>query len=344
MVLDISKPLPAAPREPIDDTGAPRIGAYAGSMERIALDALIGTGLRGTWRRTTRLKKWQYVMLTSREVVMAFAIVDLSYAANAFCFAVDRQQRRLIFDKSFLAPPGTGVIVGERPGVGARAHFEVGSARFHFERVAGKYLGTVRIDPNLSLDFTLDTQPAPPAVSLVVPVQGGILNCTQKWSGLPVQGSLVIGDRRYDLDGGFGGLDYTHGLLGRETVWRWGFGSGLTTDGKPVGFNLGEGINSAVPGENAIWFGDAPAYLPDVRFTFDRDQPLSPWRIQSEDGAVDLTFHGAGMHRESRNLIVAKSRFAQVAGEFSGRLRGPGGRPVQVQGLPGVVEDQFVRW
>jgi hypothetical protein len=107
---------------------------------------------------------------------------------------------------------------------------------------------------------------------------------------------------------------------------------------------VGEGINSAVPGENAIWFGDAPAYLPDVRFTFDRDQPLSPWRIKSDDGSVDLAFHAAGMHREQRNLIVAKSRFAQVAGEFTGKLRGPDGRSVEVVALPGVVEDQFVRW
>lgn len=344
MHFDPSKPLPAAPQEPIDETGAPRIGAYAGSMDRVVLDALIGDGLRGHWRRKTQLKRWQYVMLTSREVVLAFAMVDLSYASNAFCFAVDRGQRRLVFDRSFLDPLGRAARVGERPGVGASSDFSAGPARFHFERVGGKYLGTARIDPSFSLDFTLDTQAAAPPVSLVVPVQGGILNCTQKWSGLPVQGSLVIGDRRYDLDGGYGGLDFTTGLLARETVWRWAFGAGVTTDGQPVGFNLGEGVNSAIPGENAIWLGQTPAYLPDVVFTFDRGQPLAPWRIKSDDGSVDLTFTGHGMHREARNLIVAKSRFAQVAGEFSGRLRAADGRSVAVVGLPGVVEDQFVRW
>jgi hypothetical protein len=234
--------------------------------------------------------------------------------------------------------------VGERPGTGARASFKGGPAELHVERVSSKYLGTARIGTALSLNFTLDTQPATPAVTLVVPVHKGILNVTQKWSALPLHGSLVVGEHRYDLDGGWGGLDYTCGLLARETLWRWGFGAGLTTDGAPVGFNLGEGINSAIPGENALWYGDAPAYLPEVRFTFDPKAPLQPWRIRSDDGSVDLEFTGAGVHHEARNLLIAKSRFVQVAGEFHGTLRGPAGKKLQISGLAGVVEDQFVRW
>ena len=180
-------------------------------------------------------------------------------------------------------------------------------------------------------------------MTIVVPVDGGILNVSQKWAGLPAQGSLVVGDKRFDLDGGFGGIDFTNGLLARETQWRWAFGCGVTTEGKPVGFNLGEGINSALPGENALWFGEAPSLQPEVRFTFDRAAPLTPWRIRSDDGGVDLTFTGAGVHKEARNLLLVKSDFVQVAGEFraSPRTRR---QAIEVVGLPGVVEDQFVRW
>jgi hypothetical protein len=343
-MVDLDRLLPPAPAAPIDETGAPRIGAFAGSMEAIDLSSLLGSGLGRAWRKTTRLKRWQYVMLASAEVIVAFAIVDIGYAGNAFCFVVDRQTRQLLVEKSFLGLPGRSVQVGERPGVGARADFNGGGAQMHFERVSSRYLGTVRIDPAVSLNFTLETAGAPEALSMVVPVTGGILNCTQKWAGLPLQGSLVVGGRRFDLNGGSGGLDYTHGLLARETLWRWGFGSGVTTEGEPLGFNLGEGFNASTPGENAFWHGEAPGCLPEVHFTFDRDQPLQPWHIQSADGSVDLTFHGAGMHREQRNLLVARSRFVQVAGAFSGKLRGRGGRVLQLDGLPGVVEDQYIRW
>ena len=345
MAFDLDRILPVAPASPLDDTGAPRIGAYAGSMESVDLGPLRGTGLRGRLRQLTKEKRWTFVMLTSREVVCCFAIVDLTYASNCFIFVADRNDKKMIVEKSFLGLPGLSAHVAERPGAGARASFSAKGAELHIERVGAKYLGTARVDDGkLSLNFTLDTQPAAPAVTLIVPVQGGILNCTQKWSGLPAHGSLVVGDKRYDLDGGFGGMDYTYGLLARETIWRWGFASGLATDGTPVGFNVGEGVNSAVPGENALWHGNQPCYLPDVRFTFDRQSPLDPWRIQSDDGSVDLRFTGVGFHREARNLVVAASKFVQVAGEFSGKLRGRGGKVIEVSGLPGVVEDQFVRW
>lgn len=343
MTTLLDRPMRPAPATPLDATGAPQIGAYAGSLDHIDLDPLKGTGLAKVLRRRTREKRWQYVMLTSDEVVAALAIVDLGYAANGFLFAASRATGALIFDQGFLGTP-FAVQVGLRPGVGAHAHFRSGRAELKVERVAGAYLGTARVGDALSLDFTLDTAAAPPAVTLVVPVPGGTLNCTQKWAGLPLRGSLVVGTQRFDLNGGSGGLDYTCGLMARETLWRWGFGAGRTTAGEPVGFNLGEGINDAVPGENALWFGDAPSYLPSVRFTFDRDQPASPWHLRSDDGGVDLTFTTIGVHREQRDLGVAKSRFVQVAGAFSGVLRGPGGRRIAVRDLPGVVEDQFARW
>jgi len=344
MTTPLDQPLPVAPREPLDETGAPRLGAYAGSLERIDLTPLLGTGVRARWLAATRQKKWQYVLLTSPEVVVALAMVDLTYASNCFCFVVDRARREVLFEKSFLGLPGISASIGAQPGLGAQSSFQAGGAELHFERVSDKYLGTARIGSALSLNFTLETASVAPAVTMVVPTRGGILNVSQKWSGLPASGALSLGERHFDLDGGFGGLDYTSGLLGRETVWRWAFGSGLDARGKRIGFNLGEGVNSALPGENALWSGEAPAYLPEVRFTFESAAPLAPWRIRSDDGSVDLTFTGAGAHRESRNLLVAKSRFVQVAGEFNGKLRGPGGRAIEVVGLPGVVEDQFVRW
>jgi hypothetical protein len=340
----IDQVLPPAPREPLDETGAPRLGAFSGSLERVDLSPLMGTGLHARWNAATRQKTWQYAMLTSREVIAALAIVDLGYASNCFCFVVERQKRAVLFERSFLGLPGISASVGERPGVGARASFHGGGAEVHFERVNDKYLGTARIGSELSLHFTLETADLAPALTVVVPTRGGVLNVSQKWSGMPAQGALSVGERHFDLAGGFGGLDYTRGLLGRETLWRWAFGAGVDSRGNRVGFNLGEGLNSALCGENALWSGAAPALLPEVRFTFERAEPLSPWHIRSEDGSVDLTFHGAGAHREARNLLLAKSRFVQVAGEFSGRLRGPGGSAVEVTGLPGMVEDQFARW
>ena len=69
MTTDLDRPLPPAPRSPLDDTGAPRLGAYAGSLDHIDLVPMHGKGLTRAWNQVARAKRWQYVMVTSREVI-----------------------------------------------------------------------------------------------------------------------------------------------------------------------------------------------------------------------------------------------------------------------------------
>ena len=173
---------------------------------------------------------------------------------------------------------------------------------------------------------------------------GGTVNVTQKSAGLLARGSVSVADRTYQLDGGFGGFDYTNGLLGRRTMWRWAFATGRAEDGRVVGFNLVQGFNEGDAGtENVVWADGLPTIVGGAHFTFDAVATTSPWRIVTEDGNVDLTFEPIGEHREERNLLVARSHFVQVFGTFQGTLN-PGTGPVRVSGLPGVTEDQDVVW
>ena len=68
---------------------------------------------------------------------------------------------------------------------------------------------------------------------------------------------------------------------------------------------------------------------------------MRPWRLTAD--GIDLTFEPGGLHAQSTNLLVVKSRFVQPVGTFTGTVR-VGGRDVRVVGLPGVVEDQDVLW
>jgi hypothetical protein len=346
--------LAPAPENPLDSSGQPRWGAYRGSVGPVDLTSLEGNGWRAKLRHVTQLKKWQFAMITTPEVIVSFVMADLGYATNGFCFAADRAKHRLMFDHGVLGMPGLSILVGNQPGAGARSWFNTGETWMSFERSTSRYLGALRMSgpspdaksktSTLDLHFTLETEGAPEAVTLVVPVQGGIVNVTQKWAALPCTGALVVDGHRYTLDGGFAGLDWTHGLLGRDTTWKWAFASGRTQDGRPIGFNLGEGFNAHQPGENALWLGSAPGLLPDPHFTYDPKDPAKPWQIRDPSGAIDLEFQPDGVHREFRNLIIAKSRFLQVAGQFRGHIRTASGETVQVEDLPGVVEDQAIRW
>ena len=78
-------------------------------------------------------------------------------------------------------------------------------------------------------------------------------------------------------------------------------------------------------------------------FRFNAADPLDLWRIETDDGTVQLTFRALHAHRDVRDLGLLRSRFVQPLGFFSGRLRFRG-RDLALDELPGVTEDQDMLW
>jgi hypothetical protein len=158
-------------------------------------------------------------------------------------------------------------------------------------------------------------------------------------------GSLWARGRRYVLDGGVGGLDYTHGYLARHTAWRWAFMCGRLDDGNPVGMNLVEGFNEGRTdvNENAVWLDGQVHPVGRARFSWNKADPLDAWTVETLDGAVRLRFVPIGAHREERDLVLVKSHFVQPVGLFSGTLN-IDGRTRTVKDVAGVTEDQDILW
>jgi hypothetical protein len=346
--------LPPVPVSVADAAGAPRFGTYAGELPRVDLDALQGRWQVPLALRPFKRKRWHYTFVATPEVAALCAIVDLGYGANAFSVAFDLRERRALADVSMVGVPGALSAVGDRPGAGASARFDSlgGRLRVRRETVQGPYVvqvyahGARTGSGALRLNAQLRTEGAAPALTVVAPVEGdGRVNVTQKRAGLLAQGSLLAGGRRYSLEGGVGGLDYTQGYLARHTAWRWAFAAGRLEDGTPVGLNLVEGFNDSVgeANENALWVGGRLYPLARAQFRYRKDDLLEPWTLSTEDGAVELRFRPLFVHREERNLRVMVSHFAQPLGTFEGTLK-VGGRVHPVRDLPGVTEEQDMRW
>jgi len=338
--------LPAAPADVLDASGSPRFGAYEGSVAAVDLTRRTGLeGLKGRLRRLATRKHWTYGCVATSELFAGFAVVDLGYAANAFVFVADLAGGHLVSDESFLGLPGVSAHVAPRPAEGARAQFRGGGASLTWERPAGQGAYRVSIStPKVRLDATLETAGAPPMLTAILPLVAGDVDCTQKGNLLPLSGTLTADGRSFALDGGFGGFDYTQGLFGRRTAWRWAFALGRARDGTPVGLNVTSGLSDAAKNENVLWTPDRLAPLPPPRFAFDPNRPMEPWTIDTADGALQLRFTPAGRHLEEKALGLISSHFLQVAGTFSGTVRAPDGRTLEVEGLPGVTEDQRVKW
>jgi hypothetical protein len=348
--------LPPAPASVATSRGEPRFGTYQGELPEVDL-----ARLQGQWApsRTTRLlkrKRWHYTFAATPEVAALFAVVDLGYSASAFAVALDLGERKLLCDVSFMGAPGPMVEMGDKPGAGLTACFRTLGGRLAVKR--GEEEGEAyKVDVDVSRmrtgslqsfqwDGSLMVAGGPPALTVIAPVEGdGLVNVTMKRNGLLTFGSLEAGGKRFRLDGGVGGMDYTQGYLARHTAWRWAFACGRLADGTPVGVNLVEGFNEGATesNENAVWVGDRLYPLARARFEYDAKDLLAPWRMTTADGALDLRFQPLHVHREERDLRLVVSHFAQPVGLFEGTVK-VGSRTLHLSNVPGVTEDQDMLW
>ena len=96
-------------------------------------------------------------------------------------------------------------------------------------------------------------------------------------------------------------------------------------------------------------FVDEEAYkLNDVRFEIPKegkkDDFLSPWRIVSESGDIDLVFEPILNRHGGANVLLIKSDQNQVFGRFSGQFRLPDGKLIEIKNQTGFAEKVSNRW
>lgn len=346
--------LPATPASVATPQGDANFGTFEGELPPVDLHALSSVQALSLPMRAAKHKRWQYQLITTNEVIALYAIADLTYTSNAFVVVVDLAQKKALVDQSFLGGPrGPFSFVNDQPSHGLSARFRTVGAKFESSRgdKAERYklhvdvLGLPMIRPGLTLNAELLAAGTAPALCVIAPVEGGVVNVTQKWAGLLSFGELTTGGRTWSLDGGVGGMDYTQGYLARRTRWRWAMGAGRLKNGDSIGFNLVEGFNEARPdvNENAVWIDDKVYPLGRAQFRWNDADLLDRWTVRTEDGAVSLSFRPLHVHRELRDLKVVKSYFAQPVGLFDGTIT-VGGRTHQIVNVGGVTEDQDILW
>lgn len=347
--------LQIVPNSVTDAQGRPNFGTYRGELPSVDLIRLKGAYRPDALRRVIRRKRWQFSAVATEEVLFATAIVHAGFAANAFTYAVDLRSEHLLFDHSFIALPDALLKVNDRPSHGHEASFTTPGAKMWSRRTPGRHPFEIGLDIGRARALRtgeihgracIETDDQAPALTVIAPVdQGGFVNVTQKWAGLPTGGALTVGAKIYSLDGGIAGLDYTQGYLARRTAWRWCLALGRLPDGRPVGINLVEGFNENVPeaNENAMWIGDELIPLSRARFVYQKDDPSAPWTVRTLDGLVDLRFRALHVHFENRDLKVLKSYFVQPAGLFEGTIKVEG-KAIALTNLAGMMEDQEVYW
>lgn len=349
------------PEQLIDDDGNPRFGVFRGIPALVDYSGLAQPYARNRVGQFLRQKRWIYMFAATDDIIVAGAVVDAGPSGTGFLMVTDRATGNILADVS--RPGGTRplVRVGNEPLVGHESQYLFAGTqitakgddtewRFQAKFQKLPYVPLVSktwIDLDLRLEHI--THHGITAVSEIAQ-NPPMVTTTAKNAALPTSGSLTIneGGRKinYDLAGGLGGFDFTSGYLPRETSWRWAFTTGATKDGRIIGLNLVSDFSGIEDRsvENVIWVDGIPHRLDSAaRIDCDRDDLMKPWPIYTEDGAVDLIFHPLTVHKESLNLGVVRSRFIQPSGHYSGSIR-VDDELLEIDSLPGVIEDQDVLW
>jgi hypothetical protein len=123
-------------------------------------------------------------------------------------------------------------------------------------------------------------------------------------------------------------VDESAGRHPRTLSWWWSAGAGELADGRPVTWNLVDGLHDGVTGsERAVWIDGVPSHVP-------------PQRFDGLRGVGDLRFSAVATRARRENLLLVSSDYEQPFGSFTGSLP-VGGR---LRSGCGVMERHSVRW
>lgn len=335
-----TRELQPSPVAVLDTNGWPRFGSYRGELPRVRLGSLT----RGTVFRVTHHKRWIYVAIAAGDLLVVAAVVHLGYLSNTFVYALDAKEGRMLSNRA-LVGPAFAAKVADGTGEGSASSFRLPGVSVSVERALGSSDFEVRAAfKDIHVSARLHGAGAPPPIAAIVAIPEGLIDCTEKRALLEVTGEAEIAGRRFSLDGGLAGFDYTNGLLPRRTTWRWAFALGRAKGGERVGLNIVQGFTGE--SECALWVDGEIYPLGEGIFSMDLERPMSPWHIRTADDGLDLTFEPMAMHADQRDYGLLVSKFFQPSGVFSGRIRVPGDkRPdIELERVLGVVEDQDMLW
>ena len=150
---------------------------------------------------------------------------------------------------------------------------------------------------------------------------------TRKQANVPVRGTVTLDGRERQLeDVAF--IDDSAGYHAHRTAWRWSAGHGRLEDGRPVGWNLVDGVHDDDPSERTVWVDGEPHEVGPLEFADDLSR------------VGGLEFSAWSERTDHTNLLLFRSDYRQPFGTFGGEL--PGGLRL-AEGY-GVMEEHDVRW
>ena len=245
-------------------------------------------------------KRWRYVGFYGERLMLCAARAEVGPTGTSFWVLWDRERNRELARTTLR--PGSREVVLDGP--------------------------RLLIDsPGLHADLRLG---AAEPIESICPGETG-WGWTRKRAGVPIEGTVEVPGRRLAVEG-LGVDDESAGYQDRHTSWLWSAGVGTAGDGRPVAWNLVEGINDPPQmSERAVWVDGTPHEPAPVAF-----EGLDAVRFADSSR---LTFAGEAERTRDDNFLLIRSTYRHRFGTFRGALDG-----LELAEGRGVMESHTALW
>lgn len=298
-----------------------------------------------------RNKRWDYWAVLAGDLVVSCVYSNVDKLGIADVWWVDLVTHETGGRLVAVAPPD-GIVLPEHPGT-TPLRVELDGLRLE---IADDPHGT-RFDASWTepdgragnLDLMVEQPPAHESLNVVIPWSDREFNFTSKHQARPATGALVVGDRRWAIGGddgpeSWGVLDVGRGRWPSDIDWNWGGGAGRSGEhvvGIQIGARWTEG--SGFTENGLIIDGRLDKIGNELRWEYDWDEPMAPWRVVDPGGQIDLLL----TPRYDKHTVVGRRRRSethQVFGTWSGRVRADDGLTLDVDGVQGFAEEARQHW
>lgn len=295
-----------------------------------------------------RKKKWNYWAVMNDVCFFSVTISNIDYLGLTSVFFLNLESKAF-FEEKVITPFGIGCDLPETiyESVSFRSRRLILELQSDQESVSmnvsieNTNLG--RVDAQLKVYWS-----SYESLTVVVPWSWRKFQLTTKCVGLPVEGTVIVGNRIYEFDvsRSFATLDFGRGVWKYRTFWNWASFATIVNK-NVVGINLGAGwTNGTGTNENAIFVnGRVFKIKSDVAFDYDVEDLFKPWHIYTKSSdEIELEFYPIFERRAKNNLILVSSEIHQMIGKFKGFVRGENGSLYIVEDALGWSEEHRARW
>lgn len=302
--------------------------------------------------RGMRIKEWDYYYVGNDHVGVALTVADNSYmwltAVTLFDFD---QAKEISWTKMGWFPNGS-LHMPETSAEG-NVIFKKKNQSFEFILENGirhlkAHIIKFNDDKDLIVDLVLEPTTKHSMVIATPFEKPKHFYYNQKINLLKATGKVQFGNQELDFEDAYGVLDWGRGVWTYKNTWYWSSMSGTYQNHK-IGFNLGYGFgDTSKASENMLFYDNEVYKFDDVVFDIPqkdgKDDYMSPWKLTSKDGRIDLVFNPILDRHSHSNVVIISSKQHQVFGTFSGSFTTDQNKKIEFKKMMGFAEKVMNRW